>query len=322
MVRRYRIAVLEGDGIGPEVVGAALDVLGATAAAEPELAYDLVPLPMGAIAIAAHGTPLPRETVQGLRTCDGWISGPHDNQSYPVGAQGTPNTTLRRELDLFANVRPSRALNPSAATAPDIDLVIVRENTEGFYSDRNLHRGHGELMPTADVALTVGVFTRPAIRRIVDLAFRLAAQRRKRLTVVHKANVLRDTTGMYLEVAEELAPGYPEVAWDDVLVDAAAALLVRTPARFDVLVTENLFGDVLSDLAAELAGSLGAGSSLNAGERQAMAQASHGAAPDIAGRGIANPVGLVLSTALLLRWLGEATAPPCSSVRRSGSRTR
>ena len=184
-----------------------------------------------------------------------------------------------------------------------MDLLLVRENTEGMYSDRNLYLGHGELMPTPDVALTLGVFTRPVIRRVVELAFQLASTRRGHLTVVHKSNVLPRSTGMFLEVAHELAPRFPDVIVDDVLVDAAAALLVRDPGRFDVLVTENLFGDVLSDLAVELSGSLGLGSSLNAGPDAAMAQAAHGAAPDIAGRGVANPAGLVLSTVQLLRWL-------------------
>lgn len=307
MVRPYRLGVLTGDGIGHEIVPAAIEVLEAGLATEPTVGLDLVPLPMGAEAIKSHGAMVPHVTVEGLRGCDGWLMGPHDNASYAAEdrGQGTPNRVLRTAFRLTANVRPARQLPGVPARGAAMDLLVVRENTEGFYSDRNLYVGHGELLPTPDVALTIGVFTRPVIREVVDLAFQLAASRRGTLTVVHKANVLARSTGMFLEVCEELGPQYPEVTVDDQFVDAAAALLVRDPGRFDVMVTENLFGDVLSDLAVELAGSLGLGASLNAGADTAMAQAVHGAAPDIAGRGIANPTGLMLSGAMLLRWLGH-----------------
>lgn len=307
MAHSYRVGVLVGDGIGPEIVPATVEVLRAALDTEPSVALDLVHLAMGAAAIATHGQMVPTETVDGLRGCDGWIMGPHDSASYPPEHrdQGTPNRILRRAFALTANVRPARRLAGVPALTPDMDLLIVRENTQGFYSDRNLHAGHGELLITPDVATTIGVFTRPTIREVVELAFQFASARRNGLTVVHKANVLPRSTGMFLEVARELAPAFPDVVVDDVLVDAAAALLVRDPSRFDVMVTENLFGDVLSDLAAELCGSLGLGASLNAGPETAMAQASHGAAPDIAGRGTANPVGLITSTTLLLRWLGS-----------------
>ena len=307
MIRPYRLGVLTGDGIGPEIVPAALEVLRAGLATEPSLDVELVPLPMGADAIADHGAMVPDVTLEGLRTCDGWIMGPHDNASYADRdrGQGTPNRVLRTTFGLRANLRPARQLPGVPSRGAPMDVLVVRENTEGLYSDRNLHVGHGELLPTPDVALTVGVFTRAAIREVVELAFRSAATRRGHLTVVHKANVLARSTGMFLEVCEELAPGHPGVTVDEVLVDAAAALLVRDPGRFDVMVTENLFGDVLSDLAVELSGSLGLGASLNVGTGTAMAQAAHGAAPDIAGRGVANPTGLVLSVAMLLRWLGQ-----------------
>ena len=187
---------------------------------------------------------------------------------------------------------------------PGTDLVIVRENTQGFYADRNTFAGTGEFMPDADTAIAMAIFTRSAIERIATVAVELARTRRRRLTIVHKANVLRLTTGMFRDVCREVAAGYPDVEVDDLHIDAAAARLVRHADRFDVIVTENMFGDILSDLAGELAGSLGIAPSINASLDKAMAQASHGSAPDIAGRNIANPIAMILSAGMLLHWLG------------------
>lgn len=304
MIETQRIGVLTGDGVGPEVVPPTVRILEAALdACEPGI-VTFVPLPMGLSAIEKHGAMVPEVTLDGLRGCRGWIMGPHDSASYPSGYEGTPNLVLRTVFRLVSNVRPLRVHPGVPSLAEAADLVIVRENTEGFYSDRNLHFGHGELMVTEDVAITIGVFTRRVIRQVVRDAFVLAASRRGHVTVIHKANVLPRSTGMFLEVAREIAADFPDVEVDDLLVDAAAAALVRDPARFDVIVTENLFGDILSDLGAELCGSLGLSGSLNAGADIAMAQAGHGAAPDIAGRGIANPVGMIMSGAMLLQWLG------------------
>lgn len=187
-----------------------------------------------------------------------------------------------------------------------MDLVIVRENTEGLYADRNMVVGSGEFMPTPDVALAVGVVTRAACERIAHTAFRLATRRRRRVTIVHKANVLSLTTGLFRDVCREIGAQYPSVTVDDEHVDAMAAHLVRHGADYDVVVTENMFGDILSDLAGELSGSLGTAASINASDTQAMAQAAHGAAPDIAGRNRANPTALILSAAMLLDRLGTA----------------
>ncbi len=306
MAEKHRIGVLVGDGIGEEVVPATVQVLEAALRRVDggDAAIDFIPLPMGRVAIEEHGSMVPESTVAGLRTCEGWIMGPHDSASYPAEHAGTPNLILRKNFRLISNIRPVRVYPGVPALATAADMVIVRENTEGFYSDRNLYLGHGELMVTPDVAITLGVFTREVIERVVRDALALAAGRRGHVTVIHKANVLPRSTGMFLEVAHELSGEFPGVRIDDLLVDAAAAMLVRDPARFDVIVTENLFGDILSDLAAELCGSLGLSGSLNAGVDIAMAQAGHGAAPDIAGRGIANPVGMIASGAMLLRWLG------------------
>lgn len=295
------LGVLPGDGIGPEVVAAAVRV---TEAAVGDVTWR--ELPIGAAAIDTHGTPLPESTLAQLEHLDGWLLGPHDNASYPAGFPA-PGGMIRKRFDLFANIRPARALGVPAA-CPGMDLVIVRENTEGFYADRNMYAGSGEFMPTPDVALAVAVFTRRACERIAHEAFRLAARRRRSVTIAHKANVLTMTTGLFRDVCLEVGRGYPDIAVRTEHVDALAALLVRTPEAFDVIVAENMFGDILSDLTAELSGSLGMAPSINASATQAMAQAAHGSAPDIAGRDVANPIAMMLSSAMLLRWLGQRRA--------------
>ena len=299
-----RLGVIDGDGIGPEIVSAAVSVAKAACSRE-SLSVDWIPLPGCATAIATHGSAMPASTIEALAGLDGWILGPHDNASYAPEHREVlnPSGTLRKHFDLFANIRPARTFAGVTGHTAACDLVIVRENTEGFYADRNMHAGVGEFMPTADVALTVGVFTRAAIERIAHEACRQAMHRRRRITVVHKANVLA-ATAFFRDICQEVAAGYAGLLVDDFHIDAMAAHLVRDPGRFDVIVTENMFGDILSDLAGELCGSLGLAASINAGHDLAMAQAAHGSAPDIAGRGTANPVAMILSTAMLLRWLG------------------
>ena len=182
--------------------------------------------------------------------------------------------------------------------------MIVRENTEGFYADRSMFAGVGELMPTADLALSVRKITRAGSIRIVEAAFALAQRRRRKVTAVHKANVLRVSDGLFLECARAVAVRFPDVAYEERIIDAMAALLVRDASVFDVVVTTNMFGDILSDEASEIAGSLGLAASLNAGTAHAVAQAQHGSAPDIAGQDLANPAALIGSAAMLLEWLG------------------
>jgi 3-isopropylmalate dehydrogenase len=214
---------------------------------------------------------------------------------------------LRKRLDLYANIRPARTRPglPPRCGKP-VDLVVVRENTEGFYADRNMFAGNGEFMPTPDVALAVRKITRPGSMRIAETAFRLAMTRpRRKVTVVHKANVLRMSDGLFLECTRSVALQYPQVQYEEQLMDAMAALLVRDASRFDVIVTTNAFGDILSDEASEIAGSLGLAASINAGIYHAVAQAQHGSAPDLAGKDIANPGSLIGSVAMLLAWLGE-----------------
>lgn len=307
-----RLGLIDGDGIGPEVVRATRAVVEEALAAAGAPAPDWVELPIGHAGIAEYGDPLPGTTLAGLADLDAWILGPHDNAAYaPEHRVGTPpGGAIRKHFGLYANIRPARAFPGVRAAAPDIDLVIVRENSEGFYADRNMFAGSGEFQPTPDVAMAVGVITRSACVRIAHQACRLAAARRGRLTIVHKANVLPMTMGLFRAVCYEVAAEYPAVEVVDEHVDAAAAHLVRAPADYDVLVTENLFGDILSDLAGELSGSLGLAASLNCSADQAMAQAVHGAAPTLAGRNRANPGALQLSAAMLLRWLGARDDDP------------
>lgn len=302
----HRIGLLEGDGIGREIVPATRTVVDAAVAAAGGPEVEWVPLPVGTSAIDTHGAPLPAVTLEALDELDAWILGPHDSASYPEQFRGqlTPGGRIRKHFDLYANIRPACALPGARAVSPRMDLVIVRENTEGFYADRNMAVGSGEFMPTPDVALAVGLVTRKACERIAHTAFDLASRRRKRVTIVHKANVLTHTTGLFRDVCKEVGRLYPSVTVDDQHVDAMAALLVRRGEDFDVVVTENMFGDILSDLAAELSGSLGTAASINASRTKAMAQAAHGAAPDIAGLGIADPIAMMLSAAMLLDRLG------------------
>jgi 3-isopropylmalate dehydrogenase len=312
---RYRLGVLEGDGIGPEIVPAATTVVDA-ALARTGGAVDWVPLPIGWTAIHQHGEHTPRTTIEALAKLDGWLLGPHDSAAYPEPhrSQLNPSGALRKHFDLFANLRPAKGVPGSKAVAPAADLVIVRENTEGFYADRNTYAGTGEFMPSPDVAIAMGIFTRPRVERIARVAFDLARRRRRRVTIVHKANVLQLSSGLFRDVCREVAAGYPDVEVDDFHIDAMTVHLVRRAADFDVIVTENMYGDILSDLAGELAGSLGLAASLNASQERAMAQAAHGSAPDIAGRDVANPVSMMLSAALLLGWLGERHADPEASA--------
>jgi 3-isopropylmalate dehydrogenase len=304
--RRYRLGVLLGDGIGPEIVPASVRVVDAALAAAGAPPVDWRELPVGASAIDEHGSAVPDTTLAALAELDGWLLGPHDSAAYPepYRSQLNPSGAIRKHFDLYANVRPARAFEGGRAIAPDTDLVIVRENTEGFYADRNTYAGTGEFMPTADVAICLGVFTRPAVERIARTAFELARRRRGKVTIVHKANVLQLSSGLFKRVCLEVAEQYPEVAVDDFHIDAMTVHLLRRAAAFDVVVAENMFGDILSDMAGELAGSLGIAPSINASDDRCMAQASHGSAPDIAGKGLANPIAMVLSAGLLLDWLG------------------
>ncbi|MFD1065200.1 isocitrate/isopropylmalate dehydrogenase family protein [Oceanobacillus locisalsi] len=304
-MNQYKIGVLYGDGIGPEIVKSTVKVV--TAACR-HLRHDIVSwkyLPIGWEAIDKVNTPVPLNTKEALIKLDGWIMGPHDSASYPDKYKElrNPSGELRYVFDLFANIRPAKSIAGVEGLVNDADLVIYRENTEGFYPDRNMHAGVGEWKVTPDVAISAGVFTRKAITRIAVAAFEAAMSRKKKVTIVHKANVIKLGTGMFKEVCLEVARDYPEVKVDDYHIDAMTAHLVRNISEFDVIVTENMFGDILSDLSGELAGSLGLAPSINTNNHQVMAQATHGSAPEIAGQNKANPVGMLLSTVMMLEWL-------------------
>jgi 3-isopropylmalate dehydrogenase len=243
------------------------------------------------------------------KRADGVILGPVSHNQYPPLAQGglNPSGELRKRLDLFANIRPARTrpgLSPRCGKP--VDLVVVRENTEGFYADRNMFLGSADIMPTPDLAISMRKISREGSTRIAETAFRLAMTRpRRKITAVHKANVFRVSDGLFLDCVRAVAARYPDVAYDEKIVDAMAALLVRDAAAFDVIVTTNMFGDILSDEASEISGSLGLAASINAGREHCMAQAQHGSAPDIAGQDRANPSSLIASAAMLLAWLAE-----------------
>jgi 3-isopropylmalate dehydrogenase len=301
-----KIAVLPGDDIGPEITEAAVAVL---ERADKRFGLGLS-FEMHEVGMAAHrrlGTTMPEAALAAARAAAGIILGPAGMTAYPPRDKGGINVpgTVRKQLDLYANLRPARSRASVRRSHPGLDLMIVRENTEGFYADRNLFEGYGEFMPSPDVAMSVRVVTARASRRIAEAAFVMAESRRKHVTMVGKRHVLQTTDGLFRREVEAVAARYPRVTLREVDVDAMAAELYTNPEAFDVVLTTNMFGDILSNQAVALSGGLGLAASLNAGDHHAAANAGHGSAPDIAGKGIANPVGLILSTALLLRWLGQ-----------------
>ncbi|MEO0665080.1 MAG: isocitrate/isopropylmalate dehydrogenase family protein [Pseudomonadota bacterium] len=296
---------LPGDGIGPEIMAATLAVLEALPLSR---SVTVQTAEVGFPSLEAHGVTITSDVIAQARAADGIILGPVSHNAYPPREEGglNPSGVLRVGLELYANIRPARtwAGVPTPIAAP-VDLIVARENLEGFYADRNMASGPGEISPEPGLVLAMRKITSKGSRRIAEAGFGLA---RRRVTAVHKANVMRMSDGLFLEEVRKVAAMHPEIEYDEMLVDAAAAHLVRAPGRFDVIVTTNMFGDILSDLASELSGGLGVGASLNLGPDAAMAQAQHGSAPDIAGQGIANPASLILSLAMLLRHLGEADA--------------
>jgi 3-isopropylmalate dehydrogenase len=304
-----KILVLPGDGIGPEIVDASVNVLkAADAKFKLGLAYDYEDV--GFTSLEKHGTTLREEVLAKARGYDGIILGTQSHADYPVPEKGGRNISaaFRVQLDLYANVRPARTrsfLESNMKPGKSMDLVIMREATEGFYPDRNMARGWGEMMPSPDMALSVRKITRHCSERIARRAFELAMKRRRKVTAIHKANSFHMTDGLFLECARNVAKDFPEVEFNDLLVDATTAYLVRNPERFDVLVAENFYGDILSDLASELSGSLGLAGSMMASDTHCCAQAQHGSAPDIAGQDKANPVSMILSVAMLAQWMGE-----------------
>ena len=290
------VTVIPGDGIGPEVTDATLDIL---RAADADLEYDMQLAGIAALDVA-H-TPLPEATLDSMRQSGLALKGP---LTTPSGSGfRSINVALRKEFDLYANVRPALTIVPGGRYE-DIDLVLIRENTEGLYVGVEHYIGmEGDPKAAAE---SVMIVTRFGAERILRYAFEYARKhRRKKVTLAHKANILKYTQGLFLDVGREMAADYPEIEWEDRIIDATAMALVLDPYRFDALVMENMFGDILSDLMAGLVGGLGFAPAGNIGEDAAMFEAVHGSAPDIAGQGVANPTGLLLSACLLLDHVGQ-----------------
>jgi isocitrate/isopropylmalate dehydrogenase len=302
-----RILALPGDGIGPEITAATLRMLDAL-----KLDLQVETADIGLKSLADQGSTLPDAVMARIPQVQGVILGPVSHLDYPSRDKGgiNPSSELRVKLDLYANIRPNRSREGLSILRKPMDLIIVRENTEGFYSDRNMFAGTGEFMPDEDMALSVRKITAKACARVARVGFELARGRRKKLTAVHKANVLKLTDGLFLREVRKVALDFPDVQLEELIVDAAAAHLIRRPDAFDVIVTTNMFGDILSDEAAELSGSLGLGGSINRGDTLCVAQAQHGSAPDIAGQDRANPTSLILSAAMLLDWMAQAHDAP------------
>ncbi len=290
-MRSVRIAVIKGDGIGPEVVDSALRVLKA-AAAKYGLAIEFTEVEAGDTALSRYGEAMPSRYWGIIEASDAILKG-------PVGeSAGEVVVKLRRGLDLYANIRPARVYPGVKALREGVDLVIVRENTEDVYV-------RAEYMVTSDVAVALRVISRRASERIARVAFELAKSRRGKVTVVHKANVLTVTDGLFRSVAREVASRYPNVKVDEMYIDSAVMDMVRRPQDFDVILTTNLYGDILSDIAAYVTGSIGLAPSANMGDSKAMFEPVHGAAFDIAGKGIANPTATILCASWMLKWWGS-----------------
>lgn len=301
----YQIGVLPGDDIGLEVVPEAVKVAD-NAARLYGIDVHWHDMPIGMAAYRSHGSTLPDGTLTSLASLDGWVLGPIGHRNYPADERAiNPHPILRRHFELFANIRPIRSFTSVPGLQQDVDVIIVRENNEGFQPDRNMFLGTGEFMPGPDLALSTRVISRTASRNVARAAFELARSRSGRVTAVHKDTVFKLSCGLFAEACREVAAEYPDCTYDEAIVDTFAMQLIMSPQQYDVVVTTNLFGDILSDVAAGLVGGLGLAPGLSAGHRLAMAQATHGSAPDIAGQGVANPFAMISSVQLLLDWLGR-----------------
>ena len=300
------VTLIPGDGIGPEVTEATVTVLKAAGA---ELEYDTQLA--GLEALKQLRNPLPKTTLDSCERTRLILKGP---LTTPSGSGfRSINVELRKTYDLYANVRPVRTIVPGGRYE-NVDLVLIRENTEGLYVGVEHYIGmHGDPRAAAE---SVMIVTRFGAERILRYAFDYARARgRKKVTLAHKANILKYTQGLFLDVAQDVSKGYPDIQWEDRIIDATAMQLVLDPGRFDVLVMENMFGDILSDLMAGLVGGLGFAPAGNIGKAAAMFEAVHGSAPDIAGKGVANPTALILSACMLLDYVDQASV--ATRIRRA-----
>lgn len=305
----YRIGILKGDDIGLEIVPVAVTVLQTAVKKFPEVEIDWVELPIGFPSYQASGETLPQKTLDTLYELDGWILGPIGHMAYPKDDPKAinPHPIIRRNYDMTSNIRPSKSYPTIPSLHQNVDIVIIRENNEGFQPDRNMFKGQAEFMPTPDMALSLRVITRRNSEFVARTGFELARQRnqKKKVTAIHKNTVFKIGCGLFVEACNDVAKEYPDITYETRIVDTFAMNLVMWPQDFDVVVTTNMFGDILTDEAAGLVGGLGMAPGLSVGPEFAMAQATHGSAPDIAGKHIANPYAMIISSQMLLMWLGE-----------------
>ena len=292
------VTLIEGDGIGPEIAAATVR---AVDAAGGKIKWERADA--GAGAVDKHKDPLPQATIESIKKNQIALKGPLATPSG--GGYRSVNVTLRQQFDLYANVRPVQTIPGVPSRYTNVDLVIVRENTEDLYAGVEHY-----VDPRRTAAESIAIITKYGSERVIVYAFEYARRMgRKKVTLVHKANILKMSNGLFLDTGREVAKRYPDIQFDDMIVDATAMKLVIAPEKFDVIVTMNLFGDILSDLTAGLVGGLGVAPAANIGDGGcAMFEAVHGTAPDIAGKGIANPTGLMLSAALLLDHVGQTAA--------------
>ena len=305
-----KIGVMHGDDIGLEVVPETVKVMTA-AAAEAALEVEWRELPLGKKGHELHGHTLPDYTVQALKETDGFISGPIGHNAYPRNDPTWVMPPLRKRFDLFANVKPVKSYANLPSVHKDVDIVFLRETTEGMQSGGTVVAGTGEFRPNDEISIGHRVVTRKGASRVAREAFEIARTRtRKKVTSVHKEPVYRLVCGMFAEECRNVAKEFPDVEFEEMMIDSTAMKLVADPQRFDVVVTTNQFGDILTDIGAGLVGGLGLAPGLCIGEKQAMAQATHGSAPDIYGRNIANPYAMIMSGQMLLGWLGRKHKEP------------
>ena len=305
---KYSIALIDGDGIGPEISKATLVVLDSLQE-KLGLRFSIKESPAGDNCKRKTGAALPESSLKSIRESDACLKAPVGETAADVIVK------LRQTLDLYANVRPAKTLPNVPSLKPGIDLVIVRENTEDLYKGQEFDFDGG--------VVALRTITRAACERIAEYAFELAEQRgrTRRVVAVHKSNVLRKSDGLFAQVCGEVSKAYPKVAYSEMLVDAAAMNLIRDPLSFDVIVTTNLYGDILSDEAAQLVGGLGVTPSANIGKEFALFEPVHGAAPDIAGKGVANPVAMILTVSMMLDWLSKARGDQACSAGASAVRS-
>ncbi|QXC35878.1 isocitrate dehydrogenase [Aeromonas sp. FDAARGOS 1407] len=290
---KRKITVIPGDGIGPSIIESAIQIL-----THAGCDFDYEYADAGLVALEKHGELLPQATLDLIEKNKVSLKGP---LTTPVGGGFTSiNVSLRKKFNLYANVRPVISFKGTRSRYDNIDIITVRENTEGMYSGAGQKRSDDNKSAEA-----MSIITREGAERIVKFAFELARQEgRKKVTIIHKANILKSTSGLFLEVAREIASHYPDIQSEEMIVDAACMNLVMYPERFDVMVTTNLFGDILSDLCAGLVGGLGMAPGANIGDGAAIFEAVHGSAPDIAGKNIANPTSVILASIQMLEYLG------------------